>query len=178
MSDKIKKWQELSKELVFQKFSRGIEKVKYLLPDGNEMDFYLKKEGPAVAILALTKDQQIILVKQFRPGPGEILNELPGGFVGENEEPSQAAERELLEETGYKGKLQFVTTFFDCAYSTMKRHCFVATECGKISEQNLDQTEFAELVLMSLNEFRQNLKDGKNTDVEAGYIGLDFLNLL
>jgi len=178
MSDKIKKWKQLSREIVFQKFSRGIEKIKYLLPNGQEKDYYLKKEGPAVAILALTKDQQVILVKQFRPGPGEILNELPGGFVGENETPEQAVERELLEETGYKGNIQFITTFFDCAYSTMKRYCFVATDCQKVAEQELDQTEFAELVLMSLSEFRQNLKDGKNTDVEAGYIGLDFLNLL
>ena len=178
MSNKIEKWKELARELVFRKYSRGIEKVKYLLPNGEEKDYYLKKEGPAVAILALTKDRQVILVKQFRPGPQEILNELPGGFIGENETPEQAAERELLEETGYKGKIKFVTTYFDCAYSTMNRYCFVVTDSQKEVEQKLDNTEFAEVVLMPLNEFRELLKNGQNTDVEAGYIGLDYLKLL
>lgn len=178
MSNKVEKWEELSREIAFQKYSRKIEKVMYKMPNGEESDFYLKKEGPATGILALTKDQQVILVKQFRPGPNEILNELPGGYVGENESPQQAGERELLEETGYKGKSQLVATAFDCAYSTMKRYCVMVTDCEKVSEQNLDKTEFAEVVLMPLPEFRKLLKSGKNTDIEVGYLGLDYLGLL
>ncbi len=178
MSNKVEKWEELSRKVVFQKYSRKIEKVIYRLPDGKESDFYLKKEGPATGILALTKDKLAILVKQFRPGPNEILNELPGGYIGKNETPEQAAERELLEETGYKGNAQLAGTAFDCAYSTMNRYCVVITDCEKITEQNLDKTEFAEVVLMPLNKFRELLKSGKNTDIEVGYIGLDYLNSL
>lgn len=178
MFNKVEKWKELSREIAFQKYSRKIEKVTYKMPDGKESEFYLKKEGPTTGILALTKDQQVILVKQFRPGPNEILNELPGGYVGENENPQQAGERELLEETGYKGKTQLVSTAFDCAYSTMNRYCVVVTDCEKVAEQNLDKTEFAEVILMSLPEFRELLKSGKNTDIEVGYIGLDCLGLL
>lgn len=178
MSNEIKKWKELSREIAFQKYSRKIEKVIYKMPDGKESDFYLKKEGPATAILALTKDQQVILVKQFRPGPNEILFELPGGYVGDGEAPEQAAERELLEETGYRGNAKLVTTAYDCAYSTMHRHCVVITDCQKIVEQNLDKNEFAEVTLMSLLEFRELLRSGKNTDIEVGYIGLDYLRLL
>ena len=178
MNDKIKKWEELSRETVFQKYSRKIEKVIFRLPDGKESDFYIKKEGPAVAILAITKDNQIVLVKQFRPGPNEVLNELPGGYVDSGETPEQSAERELLEETGYKGKTKLVTDAFDCAYSTMNRHCVVATECEKIAEQKLDGVEFIEVVLMPLDEFRSLLKGGKMTDAEVGYICLDYLGLL
>jgi Zn-dependent peptidase ImmA (M78 family) len=54
----------------------------------------------------------------------------------------------------------------------------VITDCEKVSEQNLEKNEFAEVVLMPLSEFRELLKSGKNTDVEVGYIGLDYLNLL
>ncbi|MCX6742702.1 MAG: NUDIX hydrolase [Candidatus Parcubacteria bacterium] len=178
MTKNIEKWGEISKEIVFEKYNRKIEKVKYRLPDGEEKDYYLKKEGPAVGILALTKDNQVLLVKQFRPGPNEILDELPGGYVEENETPEQAAERELLEETGYKGKIQLVTTAFDCAYSTMKRYCLVATDCQQVAEQKLDKSEFAEVILMPLNDFRELLISGKNTDLEVGYIGLDYLKLL
>lgn len=177
MPNKIEKWEELSREPAFQKYLK-IEKISYRLPDGKVGDFYIKKEGPAAGILAITKDQQVILVKQFRPGPNEILNELPGGYVDAGETPEQAAERELLEETGYKGNAKLVATAYDCAYSTMKRSCVVITDCEKIAEQKLDETEFVEVVLMSLSEFRELLKSGKNTDVEVGYIGLDYLGLL
>jgi len=177
MTNKIEKWEELSREEVFSKYGRKIEKVIYKLPDGTESDFYIKKERSAAGILALTKDQQVILVKQFRPGPNEILKELPGGYVDAEENPEQAAERELLEETGYEGNAKLVATTYDCAYSTMKRYCVVVTDCEKVAEQNLEKNEFAEVVLMPLSEFRELLKSGKNTDIEVGYIGLDYLNL-
>jgi len=174
----IQPWEETSREIAFQKYSRKIEKVMFTMPDGKESDFYIKKEGPATAILALTKDQQVILAKQFRPGPKEILNEMPGGFIDAGESPEQAAERELLEETGYKGKATLVTEALDCAYSTMRRYCVVVTDCEKVAEQKLEATEFAEVVLMSISEFRKLLQSGKMTDLEAGYLCLDYLKLL
>ena len=122
--------------------------------------------------------EKVILVKQFRPGPGEILAELPGGFVDLYESPEVTMERELMEETGYKGKVQLVTTCFDDAYSTMNRYCFVATECEKVGEPQAGEHEFIELELVSLEDFRKLLRSGSMTDVEVGYLGLDFLSLL
>ena len=164
--------------MVFQKYSRKIEKVLFRLPSGEESDFYLKAEQNTVAIVALTKDQKVILVRQFRPGPQEILLEIPGGGIDGKETLEEAGARELLEETGYQGKIQVVTTAADCAYSTRRRTCLVATECEKVAGQKLDETEFAEVVLVSLEEFRQILQSGKNTDIGIGYLGLDFLGLL
>lgn len=178
MSKRIKKWEELSRKIIFEKYSRKIEKVMFRLPDGIESDFYIKKEGPATGIVAITTDEKVILVRQFRPGPKEILCEIPGGYIDKGETPEQAAERELLEETGYKGKVQLVTDAFDCAYSTMNRYCMVATECVKAAKQKLETTEFAEVVLLSVSDFRKLLQSGKCTDIEAGYLGLDYLNLL
>jgi ADP-ribose pyrophosphatase len=178
MQNEITKWEEISREIAFQKYSRKIEKVIYRLPDGKESDFYIKKEGPAVGVLALTKNHEVILVKQFRPGPNEILNELPGGYIDKDETPEQAADRELLEETGYKGKAQLITTAYDCAYSTMKRACVVITDCEKIADQKLDDTEFAQVALLSLDEFKTLLRSGLNTDIEVAYLGLDYLGLL
>lgn len=177
-SSKTKKWKEISREIAFQKYSRKIEKVIFKLPSGEKSDFYIKKEGPAIAILAITQNNEVILVKQFRPGPNEILQELPGGFIDKDETPEQAAKRELLEETGYDGDIKLVTEAFDCAYSTMNRYCLVATQCKKIKEQKLDNTEFADIVLLPLSSFRDLLRSGKMTDVEVGYLGLDFLGLL
>ncbi len=171
-------WKEIKRKIAFQKYSRKIEGVVYQMPNGKKSDFYIKKEGPAVGILAITSDNKIILTKQFRPGPGEILLELPGGYIDKNETAEEAGNRELLEETGYKGKAKLVTTAFDCAYSTMKRSCVVITDCQKVSKQNLDQNEFIEIVLLSVKEFKDLLRGGKNTDIEVGYLGLDYLKLI
>lgn len=174
----IANWKEISRELIFQKFSRKIEKVVFKMPDGRESDFFIKKEGPAASVFALTKDKKVILVKQYRPGPEEVLLELPGGYVEKDEKPEITMARELKEETGYKGKVKFITTCLDDAYSTMNRYCFVATDCQKVGEAELEKDEFAELVLLDLKEFRKLLKSGKMTDVEVGYLALDYLNLL
>ncbi len=178
MLNEIEEWEEISREEIFSKYGRGIEKVDFKLPNGEVNDFYIKKESVFVATLAITKDKQIVLVKQFRPGPKEILIELPGGYVDKGETPKQAAERELLEETGYKGNAEFVTSIIGDGYSTMKKNCVVVTDCEKVSEQKLEENEFTEVVLMSISEFRELLRSGKSSDVEVGYLGLDYLNLL
>ena len=174
----IVNWQELSREVVFQKYNRVIEKVVFKMPDGTEKDFYIKKERPAAAVLALTPDKQVILVKQYRPGPQKIILELPGGYTNKNEDAQTAIERELLEETGYRGNIQHVTDSLDCAYSTMIRSCFVATDCMRVAEQKLEAAEFAEVTLVPLNEFKNIVRSGQMTDVEVALLGLDFLKLL
>lgn len=178
MSTKIRKWQEISRKSVFQTSTLKIEKLVFKLPDGTESDFYIKKECSTVAVVAITKNQKVILVKQYRPGPEEVLLELPGGYVDPNEKPEGAANRELLEETGYKGNIQLVSICLDDAYSTMRRYCFVATECEKVKNPQGENHEFLELKLLSLEDFRKLLRGGKMTDVEVGYLGLDFLSLL
>jgi ADP-ribose pyrophosphatase len=155
-----------------------MEKVVYKFPDGTESEFYIKNETSVICVLALTKDNQVILAKQFRPGPNEIVLELPGGGVEEGETLERSMERELLEETGYKGKVKKIAEALDCAYSTRRRHCFVATDCEKIAEPQNTSSEICETVLLTLPEFRDLLRSGKATDVEVGYLGLDYLNLL
>jgi len=178
MSTISQDWQELSREEAFRKYSRKIEKVVFRLPNGKKVDFYIKKEGPAASVLALTSDNQVIIAKQYRPGPKKVLMELPGGFVDSNEVPEVTMRRELLEETGYEGDIKLITTCLDDAYSTMKRYCFVATNCKKIKEIENSENEFTELLLVPLEEFKKILRSGQMTDVEVGFLGLDFLKLL
>ncbi len=174
----FKKWSVVSRQSVFKKYGREIERVDFELPDGSVVDFYLKKEEDTVCMLALTKNQEVILAKQFRPGPYEILLELPGGGIEEGESPEEAGARELLEETGYAGKAELVVQALDCGYSTRRRNCIVITDCEKVGEIQNTATEQTEVVLMSLAEFREHLRSGQLTDIEIGYLGLDYLNLL
>ena len=86
-----------------------MDRVIYTLPDGRQHEFYIKNERHAVGILALTKDHQVVLVRQYRPGPSAILIDIPSGYIDANERPQDAAARELCQETGYAGTLAFVT---------------------------------------------------------------------
>ena len=123
-------WKLLNSQVVFDKFMQ-IEERTYEMPDGQTKNFYIKMTKPAVCVLAITEDNQVITVEQFRPGPNKTLNELPGGYMDDGETPERSAARELREETGYEGDVQFVTECFDDAYNTMNRTCFVATNCKK-----------------------------------------------
>jgi ADP-ribose pyrophosphatase len=174
----IQPWKELRREEVFKKYSRKIERVDFQLSDGSELDFYIKAEGAAVCIVALTPDDKVIMARQFRPGPNKILLELPGGGIEAGESPLEAARREFLEETGYEGDFEFAGTCLDDAYSTMERPYVVATNCVKVAEPQNTAHEEIKVVLLSLDEFRQHLRSGQLTDVEIGYLALDYLGKL
>jgi ADP-ribose pyrophosphatase len=157
---------------------RTIVGRRYRTPDGVEREFEIKIEDDTAVVFAVTADEQVVLVREFRPGPEESLLELPGGAVSPGEEPLEAARRELLEETGYAGDLRAVGAIVDCAYSTRRRHSFVATEARQVQEPSPHDGEFPEVVLMPLAAFRGHLRSGLLTDVPGGYLALDALNLL
>ena len=142
------------------------------MPDGTEItDYYVLEYPDWVNVIALTEDNQVILVRQYRHAAGEELLELPGGVIEKDESPEQAARRELLEETGYEfDDLEFLSALYaNPATATNKTHCFLATGGRKTSEQNLDKGEEILIELVSLeklkelvlnNEFGQALHTG------------------
>jgi ADP-ribose pyrophosphatase len=173
----LKKWKKL-KEVPYKTNFRKMSKVTFKLPNGLVHDFDIVRGARVASILALTKQDKVIIAKQYRPGPDKVLYEMPAGMIDENESPIKAAARELLEETGYKGQLKLVGKSFSSAYRSGASYSFIAKNCVKVSEPKTDATEFIEVKLISIEQFKNNLKKGLLTDTASGYQALDYLGLL
>jgi ADP-ribose pyrophosphatase len=136
-----------------------------------------------VAVLALTDDDagtEVVLVRQFRPGPGEVLWELPGGIVDADEGLEEAAARELLEETGYRATdVEVVGGAWAFGASTWRRTVAIARGCTLVAEPaSWGGDEYCEPRLVSLAELRAVARDGRSSDVDLVYLALDAAGLL
>jgi ADP-ribose pyrophosphatase len=70
--------------------------------DGREHDFYVIEAPDWINVIPLTKDNEVVLIEQYRHGTEGVSLEIPGGMVDPGEEPHETAARELFEETGYE----------------------------------------------------------------------------
>ncbi|HVK36898.1 MAG TPA: NUDIX hydrolase [Candidatus Kapabacteria bacterium] len=100
----IEPWITLSREKMLDCVIFSVHRVRRRSPDGEkDRDFYALESRDWVNIVAVTPDDRVVLVRQYRQGTDEISLEVPGGIVDEGEDPEATALRELEEETGYHG---------------------------------------------------------------------------
>ncbi len=105
-------------------------------------------------VVPLTRGGQVVLVRQYRHGLGQVTLELPGGIVDDGETPLQAAGRELQEETGYSGSslVELGMISPNPAIQSNMIHFFLAQDVEPDGGQHLDPTEEIEVALMPLDE--------------------------
>jgi len=172
---RVQPWRKLAEETVYSRYRRVVSK-RFEQPGGEVVEYEVKDEDDLVAILALTDEREVVLVRQFRPGPEAVLLELPAGVVDPGADPAETAAAELLEETGYAGRIEPAGTLLEEGYSNRTKHVFVAHACRP--EREAEQPHLTEPVLVSLAELRSHLRGGRMADVDAGYLALDRLGLL
>src|SRR5688572_17208927 len=109
---------------------------------------------PWANVLALTKNKEAVLVKQYRHGVQDVLLELPGGIVDNDENPLEGARRELLEETGYAASdiVEVGKLYPNPAIQSNIMYCFLALDVEKVAVQKLDESEDIEVHLVPLDE--------------------------
>lgn len=142
------------------------------------------KEGSlAAGVVALTPNNRVITVYQFRPGPEQWVYEVPGGGIDEGEDHQEGALRELKEETGYTpGSVEYLGESHGDAYTNVTWHYYFATNCVLTEEgPSLDHEEGqqgAEVHLISIADFINNAKRTAMTDPRAVLMAYDKLKEL
>ncbi|HVM70876.1 MAG TPA: NUDIX hydrolase [Anaerolineales bacterium] len=133
------------------------------LPNGMHLDGFVLEYGDWATIVALTKQKEVVLVRQYRHGAQKVILELPGGAMETDESPLQGARRELLEETGYTSDhfIQIGCVSPNPANQTNLIYSFLALEAEKVDGQHLDATEDIEVVLTPLEEVIRMAKSGE-----------------
>jgi len=133
--------------------------------DCQKASFFVVENPDWVNVIALTRKREVVLIEQFRHGIEEIILEIPGGMIDENESPEKAARRELTEETGYSSE-NFVflgKSHPNPAINNNTIFHFLALDCEKTSETSFDEHESIITNLISLLEIKKMISGGKIT---------------
>lgn len=157
-------WKLLKSEYLFRRPWLTARRDVCQLPDGRIMNEYYVLEYPTfINVVAVTTDGQMVLIRQYRHGLGRTCFELVAGCVEEGEDPMVAAQRELLEETGYSGGEWQETMVFSCNASAMNNlsHSYLAIGVEKTAAQHLDANEDIEVYTFPQEKVKEMLLNGE-----------------
>lgn len=155
-------------EWIYQGIILDLKIDTVILPDGNRTTREVVVHQGAVAIVAVTEAEEILLVKQFRYPVGQVLLEIPAGKLEKGEDPLECAKRELSEETGCAAEeWQPISTFYTTpGFSDEIMHLYLAKKLYK-NEQTADTDEFIEVQQVSLDSAVQKVFSGEIKDAKS-----------
>lgn len=159
----VKKWRVLSQEYLYKKQFLTIRKDAVELPNKTIIkDYHVIENRDWVNVIAVTDDNLFVFEKQYRHGIKRIGYELCAGYIEDNETALVAAQRELLEETGYSGGQweKFMTSYPDPSSMNIINHTFLAKGVKKLNLQKLEDTEQIEIRLFTLHQVVSLLNKG------------------
>lgn len=130
---------------------------------GHAHDFFITDLADGVHVIAVTTDDEVVLVRQFRAGSGLDSLETPGGLLDPGEDPGAAGARELLEETGYAGDppVSMGVLRPNPALLTMAISTVVIRNARRIAEPRPDIGEELSIVLAPAREVPTMIRDGR-----------------
>ncbi|XZF15422.1 NUDIX hydrolase [Chitinophagaceae bacterium MMS25-I14] len=158
------KWKICSSEYIHKSPWATLRADKCEMPDGSVVDEYYVLEYPDwVNGVAITEDNKIIMVRQYRHAADIVSLEIPGGVIDGDESPENAIRRELLEETGYRFENveQIAVLYANPATANNQTYCFLARGGKKVQDQKLDAHEDIEVEVYTIDEVKQLLADNK-----------------
>jgi len=171
-------WQLLSEDPAYSSWVT-VKRRTFQMPDGEVSEWDVVKGSRTVAVVARVPSGGFLLVRQFRPGPMKVLDELPGGYGRDGESIEETAARELLEETGYRASsIEVIGSNWMTANSTVERFVALAIGCTKVADPEFDRDEFGKVLVVDTPTFIALVRSGELTDQGVAYRVLDHLGLL
>ncbi|AHY47721.1 NUDIX domain [Rubrobacter radiotolerans] len=165
MSSSSNEWRTLGSRYLHRTpwFAFRLDTVE--LPDGAVIEYGVFEGRSVALVLALTPEDEVLFVRQWRQPVGELSLSLPGGMVDADESPREAAARELCEETGYRPEgLEFLfSAHTSPGRTTEVCHVFRCRVSGRAGDAP-DPTEFLEVVALGREAIRRAVFGGEITD--------------
>ena len=168
----MKPWKRFQDDTVVDlKWRKAVTKY-FELPNGVKGEFLtIDCKADNAAVVALTREGEVIVAKQFRPGPERVMYELPGGGCEVGEAPEATAWREFQEETGYTSDepLVYLGKVVRDAYHTDDTYYYLLRGCypAEVRVLNSDEREDIELELHTMEEMIEYAKQGLISDPAA-----------
>lgn len=162
------KWKVLSSKYLIKNKWLTVRQDHVKMPSGVEMeDYYILEYPNWINVIAITEDGKFVLERQYRHGTQSVDYELCAGTFEEGETPIEAAQRELLEETGYSGgewQLYCMSTPNPAAM-TNTNYSFLAKGVKNTGSRHLEKTEDIKVQLVSFEELEKIVE---NNEIKQG----------
>ena len=154
-----------AEDTMFSGLIFDVNRIHVTVPNGHESARDVVRHRGAVAVVALTDDGRICLVRQYRTALDRVTVEIPAGKLDPGEDPLTCAKRELLEETGMVAdRMAFLTTLATTPGFTDERiHLYMATGLT-FGPAHPDEDEFLNVDLVPLDELIDAVLDGRIED--------------
>ena len=157
----------LKSEKIYKGAIINLRRDKVTVQGGTSYREIIEHNGGAV-IAALTEDNKLVMVRQYRKPADKVMLEVPAGKIDPGEKPLEAAVRELKEETGYTAeKVEFLTQFYpSVGYSEEVLYLYLCT--GLIpGETNFDENEAIDIEEVELDRLFKMAMSGEIDDAKT-----------
>lgn len=155
-------WKFIDRKKVYDSKFVKVYEDTVELPNGKVLDDYTVIEKPSIVMIVATdKNNNVVILNEYKYAAGDTLLSLPAGHKKEDEEPVDAAKRELLEETGFStNEIEEIGILHDYPTKDLHKVYVVrAKNVRKTNETSHEETEIIKYKLVSLEELKQQIKN-------------------